>query len=159
MHRSGKKLTNFPPPVFEPFGISFKDSAGTFENFASRVYTVHLTEFFVFYIVFTDVHALLVYIVSFLLCVVCFGLLVRAYRRKHQYRKQKKRQRPFLKTKRDSLSPRTSPLFGSLVSFLYNIIIISNDAVSLSKDYRTVESMSCIWISSAFIKSWRQKST
>lgn len=99
--------------------------------------------FFVFHVVLTDIHTLLVYIVSFLLSVACFCLLVRAYRRKHQYRKQKGRQRPLIKRKRDSLSPRTSLLFGNLVSFLDNIIIILNDAVSLSKDYRTVESMSC----------------
>ena len=121
------------------------------------MYTAHLTEFFCISCCFTDVHALLVYIVSFLLCVACFSLLVRAYRRKHQYRKQKERQRPFIKRKRDSLSPRTSLLFGNLVSFDYNIIIISTDALSLSKDYRTVESMSCIWVSSAFIKIMASK--
>ncbi|XP_078366282.1 uncharacterized protein LOC144650473 isoform X2 [Oculina patagonica] len=62
-----------------------------------------------------DVHGLLVLIVSVLLCVACFCLLVRAYKRKHQYRgKQKERQRPFIKRKRDNLSPRTSLLFGNL---------------------------------------------
>jgi hypothetical protein len=48
-------------------------------------------------------------------------------------------------------------LFGNLVSCDYNIIFISNDAVSLSKGYRTVESTSCIWVSSAFIKIMASK--
>ena len=133
-------------------GSSFKDSAGRLpERCFTRVHCPFDWMFFVFHVVFTDIHALLVYTVSFLLCVACLCLLVRAYRRKHQYRKQKERQRPFIKRKRDSLSPRTSLLFGNLVSLDYNIIIISTDAASVSKDYRTVESMSCIWVSSAFI--------
>ncbi|KAJ7380718.1 hypothetical protein OS493_007088 [Desmophyllum pertusum] len=61
-----------------------------------------------------DVHGLLVFTVSLILCLACFCLLVRAYRRKPQYRgKQKELQRPFMKRKRDTLSPRTSLLFAN----------------------------------------------
>ena len=87
---------------------------------SSRVYVIFMLEstFTVFYVVFTDVHSLLVLVASSVVLLACLYLLIRAFRRRRQCRgKQRELQRPFIKGKRVSLSPRKSPLLlGSLVS-------------------------------------------
>jgi len=91
---------------------------------SSRVYVIFMLEstFTVFYVVFTDVHSLLVLVASSVVLLACLYLLIRAFRRRRQCRgKQRELQRPFIKGKRVSLSPRKSPLLlGSLVSFKDN---------------------------------------
>lgn len=88
----------------------------------------------------TDVKFFLVLAVSLVLCFACLCFLVRAYRRKNQYRgKQREIQRPFIKGKRGLQSPRSPVLFGNLVS-LDNIIMNFTDAISLSSlNYPSVE--------------------
>lgn len=87
---------------------------------SSRVYVIFMLEstFTVFYVVFTDVHSLLVLVASSVVLLACLYLLIRAFRRRRQCRgKQRELQRPFIKGKRVSLSPRKNPLLlGSLVS-------------------------------------------
>lgn len=59
LHRSGKKLTNFPLPAIGTFRDPLsKIRRAAFQNVASRVYAVHLTECFSYFMLFLQISML-----------------------------------------------------------------------------------------------------